>query len=87
MQNFRYKMDNFLDAYYKANKNSGILRITSKDEVIYEKFMGYADIENKTEFSKNSIAKDRYPIGDCRITVLFLYPIDTLLIPYAIPYR
>lgn len=55
MQNFRYKMDNFLDAYYKANKNSGILRITSKDEVIYEKFMGYADIENKTEFSKNSM--------------------------------
>ena len=50
MQNFRYKMDNFLDAYYKANKKSGILRITSKDEVIYEKFMGYADIENKTDF-------------------------------------
>ncbi len=55
MRNFCDKMDSFLDDYYKTNKNSGILRITSKDEVIYEKFMGYADIENKTEFSKDSM--------------------------------
>lgn len=55
MQNFCNKMDSFLGDYYKANKNSGVLRVTLKDEVIYEKFMGYADIENKTEFSKKSM--------------------------------
>lgn len=55
MQGFCDKMNEFLNSYYKANKNSGILRITVEDEIIYEKFMGYADIENKTKFSKKSI--------------------------------
>ena len=53
MQNFCDKMDSFLYDYYKANKNSEILRVTVRDEVIHKKFIGYADIENKTEFSKD----------------------------------
>lgn len=55
MQRFCEKLDLFLDNYYKANKNSGVLRVTVKDKIIYEKFIGYADIENETEFSKASM--------------------------------
>lgn len=55
MKDFYDKLDAFLDNYYKVNQNSGILRVTVKDRVIYERFMGYADIENKTEFSVKSM--------------------------------
>ncbi len=48
------KIDFFIDEYYKKNKNSGVVRVTVKDEIIYEKFIGYADIESKTEFTKKS---------------------------------
>ncbi len=52
---FINEMDCFLEEYYKNNKNSGCLRVTLKDEVIYEKFIGYADIENKVEFTNKSM--------------------------------
>ena len=55
MKDFYDKLDAFLDNYYQVNQNSGILRVTVKDRVIYERFMGYADIENKTEFSAKSM--------------------------------
>lgn len=55
MKAFCDKLDAFLDNYYKVNQNSGVLRVTVKDRVVYEKFMGYADIENKTEFSAKSM--------------------------------
>lgn len=55
MKAFCDKLDAFLDNYYKVNHNSGMLRVTIKDRVIYERFMGYADIENKTEFSAKSM--------------------------------
>jgi len=54
-KNFSYKMDCFMDEYYKNNKNSGVLRVTVKDEIIYEKFIGLADIENNVNFSKKSM--------------------------------
>ena len=38
------KLDSFINEYYNKNKNSGSLRITLKDEIIYEKSFGYADI-------------------------------------------
>ena len=54
-KNFSYKMDCFLDEYYKNNKNFGVLRVTVKDEIIYEKFISLADIENNVNFSKKSM--------------------------------
>lgn len=54
-KNFAHKMDLFIDEYYKNNKNSGCVRVTLKDKIIYEKFTGYADIENKVEFTNNSM--------------------------------
>lgn len=54
-QNFSKKLDRFIDEYYKNNKNSGYLRITSEDKIIYEKFIGFADIENKIPFTKDSM--------------------------------
>ena len=54
-KNFCNKLDSFIDDYYSKNKNSGYLRVTLKDEIIYERNIGYADIENKVEFTKDSI--------------------------------
>ncbi len=48
------KLDRFIDEYYEQNKNSGYLRITLKDEIIYERAVGFADIENELEFTKDS---------------------------------
>lgn len=52
---FVEKMDDFIKKHYEENKNSGCLRITKNDEIIYERSIGYADIENKIEFAKNSV--------------------------------
>ena len=45
----------FLENYHKENKNSGYIRVTVKDKIIYEKSIGYANIENKIPFTKDSI--------------------------------
>ncbi len=55
MENFSAKMDKFIEEYTKEHKNSGVLRVTVKDKIIYEKFIGYADVENKTPFTKDSM--------------------------------
>ena len=54
-QDFQTKLDAFLEEYYRINQNSGCLRITSRDEVIFRKFMGYADREAKTPFTEHSV--------------------------------
>lgn len=51
---FKQKMDKFIDEYCKLYKFSGSFRVTKNDEVIYERFMGYSDVENKTPINKNS---------------------------------
>ena len=53
--NFLNKMDCFLDEYYNTHKNSGYLRVTLKDEIIYEKSIGFSDIEEKKEFDRQSV--------------------------------
>lgn len=53
--NFCKKLDLFIDTYYATNKNSGYLRITYKDEIIYEKSIGFSDIEEKKPFTKESV--------------------------------
>jgi len=52
---FSEKLNYFADEYYKNNKNSGYLRVTLKDEIIYEKSIGFADFENQTEFTNKSV--------------------------------
>ena len=53
--NFCKKMDDFTRRYYEQNKNSGIVRVTVKDEIIYENSVGFANIENRTPFKTNSV--------------------------------
>ena len=49
------KLDNFIADYYNRYKNSGSLRVTYKDEIIYEKSFGFANIEKELPFTKESI--------------------------------
>lgn len=53
--NFCKKMDDFSRSYYEQNKNSGIIRVTLKDEIIYENSVGFANIENRTPFKTDSV--------------------------------
>ena len=49
------KLNRFIDEYYSAHQNSGYLRITLKDKVLYERAIGFADIENEAAFTKESM--------------------------------
>lgn len=48
-------MDTYLDTYCSLYKFSGTLRVTLKDEIIYERHMGYADIEHSIPISSKSV--------------------------------
>lgn len=50
----RSRFDKALREYCEAEKISGTLRITVKDEIQYLTHFGYANDEKKTEFSENS---------------------------------
>lgn len=54
-QSFNEKMDSFINWYTKENKNTGCLRVTLKDEIIYEKYIGFADIEKQIPVNKKSM--------------------------------
>ena len=49
------KLNCYIDKYYNLNHNSGYLRITIKDKIIFERGFGYADIDNKIEISNKSM--------------------------------
>lgn len=49
------KLDEDISAYCAENQIFGIIRITHKDKVIFEKNIGYADIKNQTPFTKDSM--------------------------------
>jgi len=49
------KLDSFIEKHYAENGNTGVLRVTHKDKVLYEKYIGYANAESKTEFTKDSM--------------------------------
>ncbi len=55
MTDFTSKMDAFLDAYCQMYKFSGTLRVSHKGEKIYERHMGYADIEHGIPISDESV--------------------------------
>jgi len=71
---FSEKMDNFIEEYTSKHKNSGVLRVTVKDEVVYEKFIGFSDIENKIPFTKDSMFT-LYSLSKpfCAIGIMKLY--------------
>ena len=54
-RHFDSALNDYLDAYVQEKGNTGMLRITLKDEVIFEKNMGYADREEKRPFTRESM--------------------------------
>lgn len=55
MGNFIDKLELFAADYYEKFGNSGILRVTSKGTVLYERYLGFADRESRIPFSKDSM--------------------------------
>ena len=49
------KLDLQIEEYCKKHQISGMLRITVKDAILFEKNMGYADAEAKTPFTKDAM--------------------------------
>ena len=54
-KDFRAVLDLFLDEYGQTEHYNGVVRITHHDDVIYHRNVGYADCENRLEFTKDSI--------------------------------
>lgn len=54
MNSLNNELNTWLDEYSKETDFSGIVEIISKGEVIFKKQMGYADRENKTEFTDDT---------------------------------
>lgn len=52
---FAEKMDQYMDAYCGLYQFSGMFRVTHKDKVIYERNVGYANLEHKIPFSNDSV--------------------------------
>ncbi len=48
-------LDEYAEHYREKNNYSGVLRITLKDEIIYEKFIGFDNEDKKTPFTSNSM--------------------------------
>ena len=55
MNHFANKMDRFTAEYYEQNGNSGVLRVTHKDTILYERFMGFSDRESQRPFTQESM--------------------------------
>lgn len=55
MEQFKNMLDRFVTEYYAKNGNSGILRVTRKDTILYEGFLGFADREKRQPFSRESM--------------------------------
>ena len=52
---FAEKMDQYLERYCSLYKFSGMFRVTHKDQILYERNVGYADIEHRVSFHKDSV--------------------------------
>ncbi len=52
---FYTRIEKYIEDYYNTNKNSGHLRLTVKGEIVYEKLLGYANLEKKEEVTKKSL--------------------------------
>lgn len=82
MNTFAAKMDAYLDEYCRLFKFSGTLRVTHKGEIIYERHMGYADIEhavpitNDSVFTLYSMSKQLCAIGFMKLVDRGLVSLD-----------
>lgn len=79
MDNFKAKMDSYLDEYCRLFKFSGTLRVSHKGETIYERHMGYADIEHNIPISDNSVFTI-YSMSKPLCTVGFMKLVDRGLV-------
>ena len=52
---FGEKMDQYLDQYSSLYRFSGMLRVTLKDQILYQRNIGYADWEHNVPFSQDSV--------------------------------
>lgn len=52
---FAEKMDQYLDRYCSLYQFSGMFRVTLKDQIIYQRNVGYADREHKVPFTNDSV--------------------------------
>lgn len=52
---FQQKLDAFLNRYCELYRFSGILRVTHQDEILYEKCIGFADIEHQIPITPQSV--------------------------------
>lgn len=75
-------LDKYIDEYVKENVFSGVIRVTEKDKIIYERDVGFANYQEKTTFNKNSmfsfysLSKPFCAIGLLRLYDLGLIDID-----------
>lgn len=52
---FIKKIDKYVDDNLCTNDFSGLLRVTEDEHIIYERFVGYGDIENKIPINRKSV--------------------------------
>ena len=52
---FAEKMDQYLDRYSSLYQFSGMFRVTQKDQIIYQRNVGFADREHKVPFTNDSV--------------------------------
>ena len=55
MDTFAQRMDAYLDRYCELYRFSGILRVTHRDEILYERCIGMADIEHEIPVTRDSV--------------------------------
>lgn len=78
-KDFQTVLDQFFDEYQIKEQYSGVVRITHRDRVIYQRNVGYADRERKIEFIPNSIF-DLYSITKAFCAIGFMKLVDRGLV-------
>jgi len=92
---FQQKMDAFIETYCKKHHFSGSLRITVKDQILYQRFIGLADIEKHialheaSMFTFYSLSKPFCALGLLKLKDKELVDIDShpgRYVPQAQPF-
>lgn len=75
-------LNEYIDEYMKIFNFSGVIRVTEKDEIVYQRNVGFANYQEKTAFTKDSkftfysLSKPFCAIGILRLYDLGLIDID-----------
>lgn len=81
-ESFRQQMDRFLDEYVRREHFSGTVRVTVKDEIVYQRHLGMADFEqgigldDDSVFTLYSITKAFCAIGFMKLVDRGLVELD-----------